>query len=73
MRERPAAILEAIDSSPRRQALVTTKRASKTPSKQAIIRAVASSTAIETGQRIEQIEQTLRSKTSKFDKLRLAR
>jgi len=52
---------------------VTTKRARKTPSKQAIIRAVASSTAIETGQRIEQIEQTLRSKTSKFDKLRLAR
>ncbi len=58
---------------PDRQALVTTKRARKTPSKQAIIRAVASSTAIETGQRIEQIEQTLRSKTSKFDKLRLAR
>ena len=55
---------------------MTTKRARKTPSKQAIIRAVASSTAIETGQRIEQIEQieqTLRSKTSKFDKLRLAR
>ena len=33
----------------------------KTPSRQAIIRAVASSTAIETGQSIRQLERTLRS------------
>ena len=45
----------------------------KLPSKKAIRRAVASSTAIETGQRIELIERTLRSKASKFQNLTLAR
>ncbi len=48
-------------------------RAAKSPGKQAIIRAVASSTAIETGQSIRQIERILRSKSSKFRNIALAR
>lgn len=48
--------------------------ATKAPSQKAIIRAVASSTAIETGKSIRQIERTLRSaKTGKFLDLKLAR
>jgi hypothetical protein len=50
-----------------------THRAAKTPGKQAIIRAVASSAAIETGQSISQIEHTLRSKSGKFRDIALAR
>lgn len=38
----------------------------------AIIRAVASSTAIETGQSVAQIERTLLGKRSKYRKLALA-
>jgi hypothetical protein len=49
-----------------------TKASKKTPSKKAILRAVASSTAIETGQRIDQLERTLRSKSSKFRDIALA-
>lgn len=45
----------------------------KAPSKKAILRAVASSTAIETGQHIQLIERKLRSKTGKFRDLALAR
>ncbi|MGV8940809.1 MAG: hypothetical protein ACOH1P_04620 [Lysobacter sp.] len=45
----------------------------KVPSKQAIIRAVASSTAIETGKSIRLIEKQLRDKNPKFDALALAR
>lgn len=41
-------------------------------SKVRIIRAVASSTAIETGQTINKIEATLKSKKSKFNNLELA-
>ncbi|MFV2058467.1 MAG: hypothetical protein ACC707_18540 [Thiohalomonadales bacterium] len=41
-------------------------------SKARILRAVASSTAIETGQTIKKIEATLKSKKSKFNKLELA-
>jgi len=41
-------------------------------SKDRIIRAVASSTAIETGQSIKKIEATLKSKKSKFKNLELA-
>jgi hypothetical protein len=48
-------------------------RAAKVPRKQAIIRAVASSTAIETGQSISQIERTLRAGNSKFRHIALAR
>ncbi|HEY2396194.1 MAG TPA: hypothetical protein VGH81_09490 [Rudaea sp.] len=50
----------------------TTRRA-KAPSQQAILRAVASSTAIETGQSIAQIERSLRSKQRKFAHVGLAR
>lgn len=42
------------------------------PRKAAIVRAIASSTAIETGQSIAQIERTLRAKTGKFRHLSLA-
>ena len=43
------------------------------PGKQAIIRAVASSTAIETGQSIPEIERTLRAGNGKFRRVALAR
>ncbi len=42
-------------------------------SKVRIMRAVASSTAIETGQTIKKIEATLKSKSGKFNNLKLAR
>lgn len=44
----------------------------KVPSPQAVLRAVASSTAIETGQSIAEIEAFLRSKKGKFRALTLA-
>ena len=47
--------------------------AAKTPDRKAIIRAVASSTAIETGQSIAQIERILRNKTHRFRHIALAR
>ena len=47
-------------------------RTAKTPGKQAIIRSIASSTAIETGQRIDRIERMLCEKSSKFRDLKLA-
>lgn len=50
------------------------KPATKVPSQKAIIRAVASSTAIETGKSVRQIERTLRdSKTGRFRDITLAR
>lgn len=48
------------------------RRVSKVPSRQAIIRAVASSTAIETGKSIGQIEESLRNKSLKPRKVSLA-
>ncbi|MGB5851819.1 MAG: hypothetical protein WBG85_05920 [Rhodanobacter sp.] len=48
-------------------------RAAKAPSEQAIVRAVASSTAIETGKTIQSIEQSLLSKNGKLRKIALAR
>jgi hypothetical protein len=51
----------------------TPARPGKTPDKQAIIRAVASSTAIDTGQSIARIERALRTGTSKFSHITLAR
>jgi hypothetical protein len=48
-------------------------RSCKTPSKAAIQRAVASSTAIETGKPIRTIEAQLRAKRQKFRNLGLAR
>ncbi len=47
-------------------------RTGKVPSQKAIIRAVASSTAIETGKSIRQIERSLLSKHSKLRKIALA-
>ncbi len=44
----------------------------KTPSKDKIIRAVASSTAIETGQSIAVIETKLKSASKKYSKLTLS-
>lgn len=43
------------------------------PTHDAIVRAVASSTAVETGQPIGKIERTLRARSGKFSSLRLAR
>lgn len=48
-------------------------QSAKVPSKKAIIRAVASSTAIETGKSIRLIEKQLRSKNPKFRTLALAK
>ena len=48
------------------------RRTSNVPSQQAIIRAVASSTAIETGKSIRQIESSLLSKNPKLRKTALA-
>lgn len=45
----------------------------KVPSKKAIIRSVASSTAIETGKSIRLIEKQLRNKNSRFRTLALAK
>ena len=49
-----------------------TKASKRTPTKKAILRAVASSTAIEKGQSVQQLERTLRSKNSKFRAIALA-
>lgn len=49
------------------------KRPSGKRLKVAIVRAVASSTAIETGQRIDKIERMLRNGSSKYSHLKLAR
>lgn len=45
----------------------------KVPSKKAIIRSIASSTAIETGKSIRLIEKQLRSKNPRFRTLALAK
>lgn len=49
------------------------KRPSGERLKAAIVRSVASSTAIETGQRIDRLERMLRSGSSKYSHLKLAR
>lgn len=48
-------------------------QSAKVPSKKSIIRAVASSTAIETGKSVRVIEKQLRSKDPKFRSLALAK
>lgn len=48
-------------------------RQPKMPSKQAIVRAVASSTAIETGKKIPALEKLLRHKPVRFRGLALAK
>ena len=52
-------------ASRKKTAAPASSRSAKAPSRRAIIRAVASSTAIETGQSIRQLERTLRSGSSK--------
>lgn len=47
-------------------------RATKVPSHEAIVRAVASSTAIETGKSVRQIENSLLNKHPKLRKVALA-
>lgn len=49
-----------------------TQPVKKVPNQQAILRAVASSTAIETGQPVQQLERTLRAKRGQFHRLTLA-
>lgn len=53
--------------------MATRYTSKKVISQQAIIRAVASSTAIETGQNIEQLERKLKQTSVKFKTLKLAR
>ena len=45
----------------------------KTPSRQALLRAVASSTAVETGRSVVQLEQRLQQPTVRFPHIKLAR
>ncbi|PXW98577.1 hypothetical protein C7444_10254 [Sphaerotilus hippei] len=45
----------------------------KKPSPQAVMRAVASSTAVETGQALAQLEQKLRQPSLRFAHIKLAR
>ncbi|MGE8188220.1 hypothetical protein [Pseudomonas sp. NPDC086278] len=52
--------------------MTTSRRHGKKLNSDAVIRAVASSTAIETGQSVEAVERKLKSKTSKFLHLKLA-
>lgn len=51
---------------------MATKQPRKPPSPQALLRAVASSTAIETGQSVAELEAKLRGKKGKFRALTLA-
>lgn len=52
--------------------MATVRRNDKKLNSDTVIRAIASSTAIETGQSIEVIERKLKSKNSKFLHLSLA-
>ncbi len=56
----------------KRTATSTPRVSVKTPSRQAIVRAVASSTAIETGKSIRDIESSLLNKNPKRRKIALA-
>lgn len=51
----------------------TTDLLSKTPNRQAVLRAVASSTAVETGRSVVQLEQRLQQTTVRFLHIKLAR
>lgn len=53
--------------------MVSQPRKPKVPSRQAIVRAVASSTAIETGKKIPLLEKLLRDKPARFRGLSLAK
>jgi len=45
----------------------------KTPSRKAVLRAVASSTAVETGQSVVQLERSLQQPKVRFPHIKLAR
>ncbi|WP_179190298.1 hypothetical protein [Hydrogenophaga sp. IBVHS1] len=51
----------------------TTAQHRKMPSQKAVLRAVASSTAVETGRSVEQLEQRLQQPTGRFPHIKLAR
>jgi len=57
--------------------IMTTTKATqaqrKKPSQKAVLRAVASSTAVETGQNVAQLEQKLRQPSTRFAHIKLAR
>jgi hypothetical protein len=53
--------------------LKTTEPKRKQPNLKALLRAVASSTAVETGQTVAQIEQKLQQPTQRFAHIKLAR
>jgi hypothetical protein len=53
--------------------LKTTEPKRKQPSLKALLRSVASSTAVETGQSVAQIEQKLQRPTQRFAHIKLAR
>ncbi len=53
--------------------LKTTEPKRKQPSLKALLRAVASSTAVETGQTVAQIELKLQQPTQRFAHIKLAR
>ncbi|KQM76659.1 hypothetical protein ASE76_18435 [Xylophilus sp. Leaf220] len=57
------------DSMPRTPAL----RRRKTPTRKAVVRSVASSTAVETGQSISQLEHRLEQPRARFSHIKLAR
>lgn len=52
--------------------MTTARRTGKKLNSETVIRAIASSTAIETGQSVEVIERKLKNKSSKFLHLNLA-
>lgn len=63
-----------IDASPKDIAMLkTTEPKRKTPSRKAVLRAVASSTAVETGQSVVQLEHQLRQPSQRFPAIKLAR
>ncbi|MDA7419152.1 hypothetical protein PGB34_22495 [Xenophilus arseniciresistens] len=53
--------------------LKTTALQRKKPSRKALLRAVASSTAVETGRTVAQLEQQLKQATVRFAHIKLAR
>lgn len=53
--------------------LKTTAPQRKKPSRKALLRAVASSTAVETGRTVAQLEQQLKQATVRFAHIKLAR
>lgn len=53
--------------------LKTTESKRKKPNRKAVLRSVASSTAVETGQSVVQLERQLRQPSQRFAAIKLAR